>query len=204
MVAVDNFLVLVQGLIQGSSQSAVEAFRRFAPVVNRVLRRMLGTGEVEDLVQEVFLHLFRRIGDLRDPQALPAFVVAFATRTAQWEMRKRSLRRFIQLTPSGEQPDQVTDETDWESRRAVASFYAILSDLRSTDRAAFVLRFVEKMEMKDVAFALGVSESTAKRRTSLAWQRVIARAKKDPALVKYARDAGIGALEERREEGPHV
>lgn len=107
---------------------------------------------------------------------------------------------MIQLSPTGESPDQPTDEPDWGSRQAVRAFYRILDGLCATDRTAFVLRFVEKMEMKDVAIALGVSESTAKRRTSSAWQRVQARVSKEPALLGYAQTAGGLA----REEDPHV
>ena len=196
----DDFALMVSGLVRRSPAAAAQAFRRFAPLVNRVLRRILGTADVEDEAQDVFLHLFRRIGSLRDPQALPAFVLTLATRAAQWELRKRALRRMIQLSPTGEPPDQPTDEPDWGSRQAVRAFYRILDGLRATDRTAFVLRFVEKMEMKDVAIALGVSESTAKRRTSSAWQRVQARVSNEPALLGYAQTAGSST----REEGPHV
>ena len=196
----DDFALMVSGLVHRSPTAAAQAFRRFAPLVNRVLRRILGTNDVEDEAQDVFLHLFRHVGSLRDPQALPAFVLTLATRTARWELRKRALRRMIQLSPTGETPEQPTDEPDWGSRQAVTAFYKILDGLRANDRTAFVLRFVEKMEMKDVATALGVSESTAKRRTSNAWQRVQARVSQEPALLGYAQRAvGLG-----REEDPHV
>src|SRR5688500_3831674 len=78
--AKNDFDALVARLTRRDGAAAQEAWREFGPLVFRVLRRMLGSQDVEDVAQEVFLRVFNRIGTLRDPQALPAFVLAFTTR----------------------------------------------------------------------------------------------------------------------------
>lgn len=183
----DDLEELVDGMRRRSPWHTAAAFERFAPVARRVLVRMLGSHDVEDLVQEVFLHLFRRLGSLRSPQAFPAFVLTFAANTAKWELRRRAVRRIMRLSSNGEAPDVAFYEPDPEAREALRAFYGILDDLSAADRAAYVLRYLEQMEVTDVAKALAVSRSTAKRRFTRAWQYVRERVEAHPLLVEYAR-----------------
>jgi RNA polymerase sigma-70 factor (ECF subfamily) len=52
----------------------------------------------------------------------------------------------------------------------------------------FVLRYVYKLELVDVAAAMDISLATAKRHLSRASLRVFAMAEREPALVDYLRD----------------
>jgi len=61
----------------------------------------------------------------------------------------------------------------------------VLDRLSAADRAAFVLRHVEELELVDVAGALRVSLATAKRRLQRVTRRVFAMAASDPALAAY-------------------
>jgi RNA polymerase sigma-70 factor (ECF subfamily) len=69
-----------------------------------------------------------------------------------------------------------------ESREAVRSFYAIMDRFPEDERVAFILRFVEEMELSEVAEACGVSLSTARRRIRRAEQRFIKLLPQFPAL----------------------
>ncbi|HEY3494418.1 MAG TPA: sigma-70 region 4 domain-containing protein, partial [Polyangiaceae bacterium] len=53
------------------------------------------------------------------------------------------------------------------------------------DRLAFVLRYIEGMEVADVAAALEISEPTARRRFTRAYKRVAMLAERDPCLGEY-------------------
>lgn len=182
--SVGTFDVLVAALAQRDAAAAQEAWNQFSPLVFRVLRRMLGSQDVEDVAQDVFLRVFDRISTLRDPQALPAFVLAFTTRTAQWELRKRRLRRLVRI-------DEVSTGVlcvipNPSAREALAAFYRVLDGLQAKDRAVFVLRYMEGLEVKVIADTLNVSESTAKRRIARALARVKAGVQRQPALSEYA------------------
>jgi RNA polymerase sigma-70 factor (ECF subfamily) len=176
---------IVAGLQRGDRDAAVAAWQRFAPMVVRILRRTLGERDVDDVVQDVFLRIFDRIPTLRSPAALPAFVLTVTARVAQWEIRKRRLRRFVQLSPTGEPPDTASFEPDPTAAEALAAFYRVLDELKAEERTAFVLRFLEGLEVEEVAAALGVSLSTAKRRIAGALDRVKRRTGDHPALVAY-------------------
>jgi RNA polymerase sigma-70 factor (ECF subfamily) len=53
------------------------------------------------------------------------------------------------------------------------------------ERAAFILRFVEKMELTEIADACGVSLSTARRRIRRAEQRFLRLLPQFPALKEW-------------------
>jgi RNA polymerase sigma-70 factor, ECF subfamily len=177
---------LANALLASDPRAPREAWERFSPMVRRVLSRMLGPEhEVEDAVQDVFVHLFERVHTLRTPAALRAFVISIALLTARYEIRRRRVRRWVGLYPTGELPDIRVVEADSESREALIRFYRILERVRARDRAAFVLRYVEGMEVAEVAAALDVSVPTARRCFTRAWRRVVFFAERDAFLADY-------------------
>ena len=71
--------VLAQALIDGEAEAPALAWRRFYPVVEMTLRRMLGPdGDIEDLAQDVFLRFFRKVAGLKKAESLRSFVMAIA------------------------------------------------------------------------------------------------------------------------------
>src|SRR5215471_7175759 len=73
-------------------------FRRFAPYVARVGTRLLGTdGEIDDLVQEVFIEAHRGLAGVRDPRALRGWLARIAVRRATRRLRRRRLLVLLSL-----------------------------------------------------------------------------------------------------------
>jgi RNA polymerase sigma-70 factor (ECF subfamily) len=156
---------------------------RFAPMVHRMLKRAFGPGhDIDDLVQDVFLVLFDRVHTLREPKALRAFVIAITAHTVRRELRRKAAGRWLHL---GEAPAPHARAVDLDSREALVRLYAILERLGSDDRIAFTLRFLEGLELVEVAQAMNVSLATTKRRLAHAWSRIVMHAQRDPALVEY-------------------
>jgi RNA polymerase sigma-70 factor, ECF subfamily len=170
-------------LLDGDHRAPRMAWQRFAPMVHRMLKRAFGPEhEVDDLVQEVFLTLFKRVHTLREPQALKAFVIAITAHMIRYELRRRAALRWLRF---GDIPDARAADSDLDSREAVVRLYRILDRQGSEDRTVFTLRFLEGLELVDVSQALGVSLATTKRRVSRAWRRGLASASRDDALVGY-------------------
>jgi RNA polymerase sigma-70 factor (ECF subfamily) len=178
---------LVAAFVRGDTRAPAELWDRFYPFVRRVLHRSVGPGQdVEDMVQEVFLRLYRKLPGLRDPASLRSFVLAIATRVVQGELRVRWFRRWLGLFDDGELPDRAAgDVADHEAREALDRFYKILDGMSPKYRAAFVLRYVEGLELVDVAQALGVSLATVKRWLPRVSKRVFSQAQRDPLLAAY-------------------
>jgi RNA polymerase sigma-70 factor (ECF subfamily) len=182
---------LVSAFVREYPGAPAAIWDRYYPFVRQVLSRAMGPGEdPDDLVQEVFLRLYRKLPSLRDPSALRAFVLSIATRVVQSELRARWLRRWLRPFRDGEAPDLPADERDLEAREALARFYRLLDRLSAPHRTAFVLRHVEGLELTEVAAALGVSLATIKRWLPRISRRVLSQAEGDPLLAAYLTGGG--------------
>jgi RNA polymerase sigma-70 factor (ECF subfamily) len=154
--------------------------------VRRLLARGLGPGEdLDDLTQEVFLRVFSRVHTLRAAGALREFVTTVTVHVLKWELRRRWVRRKISLSSTGVVPDVEIDDGDPEARDALARCYAILDKLGARERSAFVLRYMEEMTMEEVASALSISLSTAKRLVNRSSARVEVLVANDPGLRTF-------------------
>lgn len=185
---------LAEALRAGTPQAVASAWDRFHPLVRRLLSRALGpSDDIDDLVQDVFITLLRRVVDLRDAASLRSFLVGIVVRTARGELRRRRIRRWVTLSPTGAVPEIAVPEMDHASRQALQRLYAILDKLDADTRLAFVLRNADGLELTDVADALGCSLATVKRKIAKATQRVMVHAKRDDSLVAFAKLRELGA-----------
>lgn len=183
---------LVRAVAQGNPEAVGVVWDRYSPLIRRVLRANLGfDSEVEDLLQEVFVIFLRNVADLRAAGALRAFLVTVAVRVVLGELRRRRVRRWVTLSPTGELPDSPSSPDQWSVRdldgsAALSAMVRLLERMPARRRIAFVLRNVEGLEFSDVAQALTISESTAKREVARARQTLFSRAKlMEPALWHY-------------------
>jgi DNA-directed RNA polymerase specialized sigma24 family protein len=88
--------------------------------------------------------------------------------------------------------DMGTSAGQGEAREAARALYGMLDTLSAEDRSLFIARFVEKMEMAEVAAAHTMSLSTAKRRLARLMTRVNARVQASPVLMEYMGSIGQG------------
>ena len=102
------------------------------------------------------------------------------------------------LTQSGELPDAPWSGANPEAREATERVYKILSGVSAEDRALFVTRYIEKMELAEIADAIGRPLSTTKRRLARATRRINARMNGDAVLAEYLEGrgtAGVGGVD---------
>ncbi len=179
---------LVRAARAGDSRACREIWARHAGLVQRLVRRFFGPGpDLADVCQEAFLRVFRRLGELREPAALPGFITGITLGVARNEARRRRIRALVGLASPEELSTVATAETQAaESREAVRALYRLLDGLSAEDRSLFVARYIEKMELTEVAAAHELSLSTLKRRLSRLAGRVNGRLQSEPALATYA------------------
>jgi len=179
---------LVVRTIEGDSDAATAIWDRYITLVRTVLRRALGAQDVDDISQEVFLGVYRSLSSLREGSSLRSFIIGVALHYAGTELRRRRARSWLRLTPSGSLSDyDMPAYDDPEGRSALRRLYAILDRLDTRARLSFVLRYMEGMELNDIAEALGISLATTKRQLARASTRVFACVERDAALSEYVR-----------------
>ena len=177
---------LVQSAARGDSDAISVIWDRYSALVRGVLRGALGPDlVVEDLLQEVFIALVKGAKGIQDGAALRSYLVGVAVRIAALELRRRKVRRWVMLSPTGDLPDTAVLPRDSEGRQALSALYRVLDQLGSRRRLAFVLRHVQGMGLVEVAQALKVSESTARRELVRARAHIAKSGHREPALEAY-------------------
>jgi len=177
---------LVEAAARGDSEAVSVVWQRYSGLVRAVIRGALGVDfAIEDLVQEVFIGFLKGARNVTDGSALRSYLTGVAVRTAALELRRRKVRRWVTLTPTGVLPDAPSPPGDAESREALRALYRVLDGLGTRRRLAFVLRHVQGLDMADVVAALDISESTLRRELSRARQQIARAGRREPALRRY-------------------
>jgi RNA polymerase sigma-70 factor (ECF subfamily) len=140
------------------------AFRAHAGFVAGVALRVLGRpSEVDDLVQDVFLHVFHRIGDLRDPAALRGWLAVIAARMASRRLRTRRWKIWLGVGRDHDYAQLADPAASPQDRALVGELYRALDRLPVRQRLAWTLRHIEGLELAAVASACDCSLATVKR-----------------------------------------
>jgi len=177
--------VLAVAASSGNPRAATIIMRRYSARVRSKLHRWIGPQDIDDHIQDVFIRLFEQLPRLRDPSALRGFLAGITLRIACTELRRRRRCR-TRLTDTGQLPEPTgTVDDKGPAREAVWRFESILEKLAPSSRRVFVLRYVEKLELADVASQMNISVATAKRHLARAAATVSAMVKREPALAEY-------------------
>lgn len=185
---------LVQATLRGDRHAFGELFDRHGPHVRRVLQRVLGPDQdLADLLQEVFVAALRDLRKLEDADAISGWLVGIAVHLARRRIRTRTRWRWLLPTAPQDLPEVAVPGPDGAASEQLRASYALLTELPADERIAFCLRFVEGMELTEVAAACDVSLATAKRRLRRAEDAFRAAAAQHPALrERIARSGGAG------------
>jgi RNA polymerase sigma-70 factor (ECF subfamily) len=159
---------------------------RYGCHVRRVLGRILGpVPEVADLHQEVFLRAIRHAHRLRDARSLSGWLSTIAVNVARTHLRRSARRRWLGLAPSAQEPPEQPVTRDDDAAEALRRTYIALSSMRTDERIAFALRFVDGMSLSEIAVTTEVSLATVKRRLARAQKAFVTRAKRDEVLCRW-------------------
>lgn len=127
--------------------------------------RMTGSQtESEDLTQEVFIQLFRKVGSFRGESAFSTWLHRLTVNQVLMHFRRRSVKNE-KTSEDGEMPEQVMPGTENQSKMPVLDRIALrraINQLPPGYRNAFILHDVEGYEHEEVARILGISVGTSK------------------------------------------
>jgi RNA polymerase sigma-70 factor (ECF subfamily) len=136
-------------------------FQEHAPFVYRVLRRLgVREAEVEDVCQEVFITIHRRLPEFEGRSRLRTWIYAIALRRASNHTRRAYVRLEQPTDAALEQHAPKDPSTALEQRRARALLDALLDALDEDKRQVFVLYELEELGMREIAEIVGCSVST--------------------------------------------
>jgi RNA polymerase sigma-70 factor (ECF subfamily) len=146
-------------------QAFEELYRRHNRRVYSLCVRMTGNvTEAEDLVQEIFVHLFRKIGNFRGESAFTTWLHRLTVNQVLMHFRKRGVR-LEQTTEDGETPVQVVKGTENHRTMPIVDRIALdkaIAQLPPGYRLVFALHDIEGHEHEEIARMLGRSVGTSK------------------------------------------
>jgi RNA polymerase sigma-70 factor, ECF subfamily len=174
-----------------------EVFQRHLGFVWRVLRSLgAPQADLDDLCQEVFVIVHRRLGEFEGRSSLSSWIYAICWRVWQ-DQRRRAYRRRERTTSSP--PDGIAAYTPGDvvaHDEEVALLSGILDRLDPDKRAVFVLYEIEELGMKEIATALACPLQTAYTRLHAARDQV-RREWRRLAQDRTDRTTGTEKLEEK-------
>lgn len=162
---------LVTRMRSGDAGALREVYTQYAATVFGAAARMVDAARAEDIVQDVFLTLWKNPTAF-DPERgeLRAWLVTAAKNRARNELRRT--RSDVDAPPDDIADDAAApDEAQWaEHRRAVVR--KALEALPPAERRALSLAFMEDLTQAEVAAVLGTPLGTTKTRIRSALKRL--------------------------------
>jgi RNA polymerase sigma-70 factor, ECF subfamily len=150
--------------------SARSLFTQYHRYVGKVGQSVLGTaGDVDDLVQDVFVAALKDVHKLRDPGRVRGWL---ATVTLRMARRQRFSRAQTPVSLTEELPEIVDETLSPEQRTELSAQLEQILGLPEELRTPWLLRHWDDMTLHDIAAQCGISLSTAQRRLTLAQTRL--------------------------------
>jgi RNA polymerase sigma-70 factor, ECF subfamily len=177
---------LVEGALRGDEAARAAIYDRHAEHVHRVLYRTIGVDrDLADLHHDVFVRALSSLSQLENPSALRPWLTTIAVFVARTSLTRRQRRRWLWFMPAGELPEVDSGAATGEVLDALRATYLVLDGMPADERIAFALRFIDGMELTEVAHACETSLATIKRRLSRACVRFEREARKHGALESW-------------------
>ncbi|NEO77004.1 MAG: sigma-70 family RNA polymerase sigma factor [Moorea sp. SIO4G3] len=155
---------------QGNQQSFRQLYRRYQQRVRSTIYQLCGAYALDDLVQEVFLRVWKGLPKLRQPSQFSTWLYRICWNVASDQRRNLQRQRALNL--------QLPEDTaDLPLKNAKSSYTPDLMQLHYQDmiqkgmqqlslnhRAVLVLHDLEDLPQKEVAKILGIALGTVKSR----------------------------------------
>lgn len=181
-------LDLAKTAAHGDMAAFEELYKRHHRRVYSVCLRMLqNTSEAEDLTQDVFIQLYRKIGSFRGDSAFTTWLHRMTVNQVLMHFRKRTVK-FEKTTEEGETPDQMVPGSVNPNKMQIVDKIALdnaIEQLPEGYKNVFVLHDIEGYEHEEVAKILGCSVGTSKsqlHKARLKLQKLLKK-KANPRLV---------------------
>jgi RNA polymerase sigma-70 factor (ECF subfamily) len=143
---------LVKAALEGDRDGFGRLYDLYAPLVHGILLARVPRPEVDDLVQDIFLHAFKKLHTLRDSAAFGPWIAMIARNRAV-DFHRRS-RATVEIT------DDLRGSFKQESR--AAEILELIRSLPDAYRETLVLRLVEGMTGPEIATRTGLTAASVR------------------------------------------
>lgn len=153
--------MLVTRAQTGDELAFHELVSTYAARLRYYLRRLVGREAVEDVLQDVWLVVYRELPRLRSTASFRPWLYRIARSRAC--RRLRSDRPLHPLPENLDVPDETPEDNTWTAADA-ANIHRGLELLSAEHREVLLLRFIEAMPYDEIAHVLGIQLGTVRSR----------------------------------------
>ncbi|HLR07157.1 MAG TPA: sigma-70 family RNA polymerase sigma factor [Pyrinomonadaceae bacterium] len=143
---------LIEAVLNGEQDCFARLYEMYAPMVHGILLARVPRAEVDDLVQDIFLHALRKLHTLRNAGAFGGWL-AMITRNRAMDFY-RSSRETVEVTEKtavAKSPNRIAME-----------ILDLIRSLPEAYRETLVLRFVEGMTGPEIASRTGLTAASVR------------------------------------------
>ena len=145
-------VVLVRAVLDGDRESFSQLYHLYASLVHGILLARVPRAEVDDLVQDIFLHAFKKLHTLRDAAAFGPWIAMIA--------RNRAVDFYRRSKETVEINDDLRGSEPHDSR--AAEILELIRSLPEAYRETLVLRLVEGMTGPEIAARTGLTAASVR------------------------------------------
>jgi RNA polymerase sigma factor, sigma-70 family len=145
-------VVLVKAVLTGDREAFGQLYDLYAPMIHGILLARIPRSEVDDLVQDIFLHAFRKLHTLRDWAAFGPWIAMIARNRAM-DFYRRS-KETVEVTEDLRSPDMGTSRAN--------EILDLICALPEAYRETLVLRLVEGMTGPEIAARTGLTPASVR------------------------------------------
>ena len=203
----DSDLHLIKRAQQGDSDAFGALFHRHKARIYSVCLRMTNnTAEAEDLTQDAFLQVFRKLETFRGDSALSTWLYRIAVNTVLMYFRKKTLRQISLDEPLSQDAKMVRREYGSQDDRLAGCVDRIalaraITELPAGYRTIFLLHEVEGYEHQEIAELLKCSVGNSKSQLHKAKLRIRELLVREQETRATNPARGLGRRPERRAMG---
>ena len=149
----------------------VEQFQRTVHAI--CLRRLGNSSEASELTQEVFLHVMRRIGQLREPERFAGWLRQVTVRMAINRATRRIAPSCVETgVLEGACAERDDPLAELIARERAQRLWQAMAQLKALDREALLAFYIQGESLVEIADRLDVPLGTVKRRLHTARKRL--------------------------------
>lgn len=145
-------VVLVRAVLDGDRDGFARLYDLYAPLVHGILLARVPRAEVDDLVQDIFLHAFRKLHTLRDAASFGPWIAMIA--------RNRAVDYHRRSKETVEISDEVRGSDTHDSK--AKEILELIRGLPEAYRETLILRLVEGMTGPEIAARTGLTAASVR------------------------------------------
>ena len=175
-----NDIDLIRRVLDGDQRAFTLLVNKYQKSVHALVWRKIGDFHIaEEITQDVFLKVYKRLSTLKRPEHFPGWLYVIATRDCTSWLRKKQLQTKSLEAMSTVELEEICyaqyeanrgEETSIEHQREFVK--RLLQKLPESERTVVTLYYLAEMKSEEISRFLGVSSNTVRSRLRRARERL--------------------------------